>query len=265
MTALSADRVQVSRGTEAEPYKLSVGVATGTTIYGGSLVAVNAAGYAVPASDSKALRVVGVAVDKVVNAGANGAVSVAVTQGVFRFVNSTSTDAITIAEKGSACFAVDDQTVAKTPSADNSRPVAGLVEDVTTDGVFVRVGSLDRCAPRGYAVASLTDDALVVSDAQTEVAATLGYLAAGSLVFARIHVTEAFAASAGAGLIKVGDGTTADLIASVDAETLGQTSIGPVFVNAGGTLTVTFDAGTGEVPADFSAGAATVTVAAVQA
>ncbi len=265
MTALAADRAQTRRGAEAEPFVLAFGVATATTIYAGSLVAINASGYAVPASDSKALRVVGVARKQVVNSGANGAKSVEVLQGTFLMENSAGADAVVLADLKNACYAADDQTVAQTPSADNSRPVAGIVEDVTSDGVFVRVGSFDRCPARSYQVASLTDEALVESVAQTEVAATLQALPAGCLVIAEVNVTEAFAAAAGAGLIKIGDGTTAALIGSVDAETLGKTTVGPVLVPDSGTLTITFDAGTGEVPADFTAGAATVTAIAFQA
>lgn len=57
--------------------------------------------------------------------------------GVFRFANSTAADAITSADIGTACYIVDDQTVAKTNGA-NTRSPAGAVEDVDAEGVWVR-------------------------------------------------------------------------------------------------------------------------------
>ncbi len=57
--------------------------------------------------------------------------------GVFRYVNSASGDLITIADIGTVCYIVDDQTVAKT-SGTNTRSPAGIVEDVDAQGVWVR-------------------------------------------------------------------------------------------------------------------------------
>ena len=59
-----------------------------------------------------------------------------VEKGVHCLANSSSADAITLADIGSDCFIVDDQTVAKT-SATNTRSVAGKVFDVDADGVWV--------------------------------------------------------------------------------------------------------------------------------
>ena len=61
MTALAQDRITNQYGTpdSVEPLLLSFPVAAATTIYGGSLVATNAAGYAVPASASNALKIWG--------------------------------------------------------------------------------------------------------------------------------------------------------------------------------------------------------------
>jgi hypothetical protein len=57
--------------------------------------------------------------------------------GVFRYVNSASGDLIAIADIGTVCYIVDDQTVAKT-SGTNTRSPAGIVEDVDAQGVWVR-------------------------------------------------------------------------------------------------------------------------------
>lgn len=58
-------------------------------------------------------------------------------EGVFRYVNSAAGDAIAIADIGTVCFIVDDQTVAKT-SGTNTRSPAGVVVDVDAQGVWVR-------------------------------------------------------------------------------------------------------------------------------
>jgi hypothetical protein len=68
-----------------------------------------------------------------------------VKRGIFRFANSTASDAITIADKGATCFIVDDQTVAKTDGS-ASRSVAGVITDVDSAGVWVYVGSVNGTA-----------------------------------------------------------------------------------------------------------------------
>ncbi|MDB5658320.1 MAG: hypothetical protein JWS10_935 [Cypionkella sp.] len=58
-------------------------------------------------------------------------------EGSFQFANSASTDLIAIADIGTVCYIVDDQTVAKT-SASATRSPAGTVVDVDANGVWVR-------------------------------------------------------------------------------------------------------------------------------
>ena len=135
MTALTQDRNTPRRAGE----DFSHPVAAATTIFAGSLVALNAAGNAIPAATATGLIVIGRAEERVVNAGAAGVERVPVRRGVFRWANSTSTDEITRAEIGDDCWAVDDQTVAKT-SATNTRSVAGKIVDVDAQGVWVRSG-----------------------------------------------------------------------------------------------------------------------------
>ncbi len=57
--------------------------------------------------------------------------------GMHRFANSAAGDLITKADIGTACYIVDDQTVAKTNGAATRSP-AGLVEGVDANGVWVR-------------------------------------------------------------------------------------------------------------------------------
>ena len=65
-----------------------------------------------------------------------GVVNVEIEKGIYRFANSTATDAITTADIGNDCYMVDDQTVAKT-NGSSTRSVAGKVFDVDSQGVWV--------------------------------------------------------------------------------------------------------------------------------
>lgn len=134
MTALAKDRNTQRRTTwDQRVYP----VAAATTIYAGSLVAVDAAGNAVPAANTAGLRVVGVADGQVNNAaGAAGAKSVYVTEGNFFFANEGATLAIVAADKANPVFVVDDQTVGDRGTAGI---VAGLLTHVETGGVWIDV------------------------------------------------------------------------------------------------------------------------------
>lgn len=132
MAALTSDRNTKRRDGKS----LSLLMAAATNIHGGSIVCVNSSGNAVPGSTSTTLKAAGVAKGGKRNPGAAGAERVEVEKDVFCLGNSASTDAITLADIGTDCYIVDDQTVAKT-SATNTRSVAGKVFDVDADGVWV--------------------------------------------------------------------------------------------------------------------------------
>ena len=92
-------------------------VEASTTVYLGSMVALNAAGNAVPASSNAALKIIGRAEmvlngipgQDAVNAGAAGAISIVARRGVFMYgVNDGS---IAGAQVGQVAFAVDDNSV----------------------------------------------------------------------------------------------------------------------------------------------------------
>lgn len=135
MAALSADRNTPRR--QGDDRKGAV--AASTLIYAGALVMRNAAGYIVKGQTATGLVGVGRAEERVDNsAGANGALSVTYRPGVYHFANSAAADEITQAEIGSLCYAVDDQTVAKT-NGSSTRSPAGIVEDVDAQGVWVRL------------------------------------------------------------------------------------------------------------------------------
>lgn len=137
MTALAADRNTPTREGEM----LSVGVATNIKIYGGAIVMKNAAGYATKGATATGQICLGRAEDLVDNTGgADGAKSVSVRAGVFKWANSAAGDLITIADVGNACYIVDDQTVAKTDAA-GTRSAAGKIVAVDSDGVWVQMDS----------------------------------------------------------------------------------------------------------------------------
>lgn len=125
MCALSANRDT----REIVGALVSLTVKAATTIYAGALVAVDATGYAVPASDTAGLKVLGRA-----EHGASAGEAVLVKRGVFLFANSEG-DAIDAADIGGYCYVADDETVQAT--ANNNAIIAGVVRGVTTDGVYV--------------------------------------------------------------------------------------------------------------------------------
>lgn len=134
MAALTADRNTVSR--EGSDFEFPVAAAT--KIFAGSIVGFNAgAANASKGVASTTFKTAGVAIEQADNsAGAAGDIRVKVRRGCYRFANSAAGDQITLADVGSDCYVVDDQTVAKTNGA-NTRSVAGKVRDVDASGVWV--------------------------------------------------------------------------------------------------------------------------------
>lgn len=130
MTAATVDRKAPQYGTPKDviPPLVNLPVEASTLIYAGTSVATNAAGNAVPASASTALKLWGRAEQHVDNsAGAAGALRINVHPGVFAFNNSgAGVDLIAAANVGSPCYAVDDNVVALTDGG-GIRPFAGII------------------------------------------------------------------------------------------------------------------------------------------
>ncbi len=142
MTALAADRNTPSRDGDL----LELPVAANTTIYAGALVCLDADGRLTPGATALGLVALGRAEARADNAGgAAGAIMGRVRRGVFRWANSSSADAITVAHIGRIVYTVDDQTVALTDGGGTRSP-AGRVLDVGDQGVWVSHGIPD--APR---------------------------------------------------------------------------------------------------------------------
>ena len=136
MAALTADRNTPLR--DAKDFEFPVLAAV--KIFAGALVGFNAsAAFARHGLTSTTFKCVGVAQELADNsAGANGAINVKVRRGTFRFNNSSAGDLITLANVGSDCYVVDDQTVALT-NGTSTRSVAGKIRDVDADGVWVEI------------------------------------------------------------------------------------------------------------------------------
>jgi hypothetical protein len=130
--ALSKDRNTPSRRVTG--YVL--GLATGKTAYAGGIACVSATGYATPGAVATTLKALGIFVEQVANPGADGAVTVRIERGCYRFKNSASGDLIALTDIGANAYIVDDETVAKT-NGTNTRSVAGIIRDVDAQGVWI--------------------------------------------------------------------------------------------------------------------------------
>lgn len=166
MTALTASRDTVQLASEGN---FTLELAASTKIYAGSLVAINASGYAVPASASSALRCVGRAEKTVDNtSGAAGALTIEVKPGRFYFTCSGASRA----SRGLMAYAVYDNEVALNDGS-GLRPAAGRIVDYdgsssspTYQQVAVDVGmpSLYDGSVAGGGVVSLTIDGVVTAN-----------------------------------------------------------------------------------------------------
>ena len=147
--ALSADRNTPRRaGTD-----FSYPVAASVTCYAGGIAVLDSAGNCKPAVTATGLIAVGRFLETVTNGAVAAAVSVRVEAGIFQYANSSAGDAIAKAQIGDVCYLVDDQTVAKT-NGSNTRSPAGLIVDVDSAGVWVRMGYDTLISPSGSLLAA---------------------------------------------------------------------------------------------------------------
>ena len=125
MSALTRDRATPYR----EGIEVEYPVAANTKIYAGSLVCVNAAGYAAPAADTSGYRFTGVAMEQANNSDrSDGGQTVRLRRaGVFEF------DAVSITQGmvGAAMYAADDHTFDDAAGSTNDIKVGLLVKYVS--------------------------------------------------------------------------------------------------------------------------------------
>lgn len=133
MAALTRNRNTNQTSAELVPLP----VAAGVHLFAGAMAGIDATGNAVPGGPAAA-AVVGRAECEVDNRnGAAGDQTITARRGVFVFANSAGDDLVSLAQYRQPCYAVDDQTVAKTNTG--GRPLAGIVRGVTPDGSGVLV------------------------------------------------------------------------------------------------------------------------------
>lgn len=133
MGAASKDRNTPRRIAE----RFSAPVAAAKKIYAGTLVALNAAGNAVPGATALNLTALGMALHQVDNTtGDDGDQTIEVQAGAnaYRFANDGT---VTRADIGATAYIVDDQTVANADGG-GTRSAAGTIVDLDADGVWIQ-------------------------------------------------------------------------------------------------------------------------------
>lgn len=141
MAALTKNRKTPERIPAVRQFEAAAKICTG------ALVALNASGKAVPASDEDGLTVAG----RAENSAVSGEM-VTVKTGCFRYDNASGGAAITAADVGKVAYVADDHTVGK--SSTHSIP-AGIIFDVEGKGVWVEVSPAAVKAARS--IESFTD------------------------------------------------------------------------------------------------------------
>lgn len=111
--------------------------AADAVIHRGALVVLNA-GYAEPGSTATDLVAVGIAEEGIDNTGgADGAKTVPVKRGCFRFANE-ATDPVDLSHVSQPAYVVDDETVAASDGT-GTRSAVGIIRDVDAGGVWVEL------------------------------------------------------------------------------------------------------------------------------
>lgn len=144
MVALTSDRNTPERVGDLRAGLMAANV----RIFAGALIMRTAEGHLAPGATATGAVDAGradIAADN--TDGAAGAVTVDWRKGIFRVNNSAGDDLISLADIGTLCFIVDDNTVARTDGSGTRSP-AGVVEDVDAIGVWVR---LDEALMRALA------------------------------------------------------------------------------------------------------------------
>lgn len=149
-------------------------VAASTLIYAGALVMRDASGNLVEGQAATGLVGAGRAEAQVDNsAGLAAALTCDFRTGVFRWGNSASSDAITKADVGAVCYAVDDQTVAKT-NGSGARSPAGIIAGVDSNGVWVL---MDEGLTSAAHATSITTGSVAVAGGTLAIPLTHRYVA----------------------------------------------------------------------------------------
>jgi hypothetical protein len=135
VTAATKNRNTPSRAGLVRGYLIAATVHA----FAGAIAVLNASGFAEPATTATGKIALGRFNREFDNTnGADGAATIEVERGCFRFENSAAADEITLTDIGQLCYLVDDQTVALTDGT-GTRSVAGIIDDVDDNGVWVTI------------------------------------------------------------------------------------------------------------------------------
>lgn len=128
MTALAKDKNVNSKETTRS---IAVQVAAGANIFAGAMVAANSTGFAIPASDTSGIVVMGISEEAADNtSGADGALEIRIRKGTFELL--TAGTVVDQADVGRRVFVSDDATVEKAAGVVNNIP-AGTLDSFDTD------------------------------------------------------------------------------------------------------------------------------------
>lgn len=138
MTAAVRDKENTRRyGAVGDGYQFDLPLTASAEAFGGTIAVLDSGGNVKPGVTGTGLKTLGVFDRHVLNTAVAGAKKATVKPGVWGpFANSGS---IVAADRLALCYVVDDQTVARTDGT-GTRSVAGLVMDVTSEGVYVALG-----------------------------------------------------------------------------------------------------------------------------
>jgi hypothetical protein len=246
MTALSIERrTPELNGSAVLPKVHSIKVKAATKILAGALVAIDSTGYLVNASEATGLIACGVADETCDNtSGSSGDKRCRVLSGVFKFKNSSSSDAIAQANLFGLCYAADNQTVALTSNS-GARSVAGIVFQIDSDGVYVLVMPPGAAAGLGQLeVETVELHKLADAAAATATAETAFYRAPSARTIVGVYFVADAAVTASdadyaTATVKRRDGAggAAATVASIATTTAGSGNITAFVPKSLGTIT----------------------------
>lgn len=194
MTATTETLSKARSGDLPVPRKIKAPLAV-VEVKRGWLSVQNASGYATPATGSAqgGLRCFGVCSGSFDNsAGSAGDIVADFEQGVFEFENSSSGDALTIADVGAQVFAADNQTVAKTSNA-GARPFAGYLvgfSEASKPLVVVGIGVALQSTKKAVLLSLFDFREVDASSDVGAIAANGGILASDTTPILRANATE---------------------------------------------------------------------------
>jgi hypothetical protein len=135
VTAATKNRNTPSRAGLVRGYPIAASVHA----FAGAIGVLNASGFAEPATAATGKIALGRFSRELDNtSGADGADTIELERGCFRYANSAGADEIALTDVGQLCYLVDDQTVALTDDT-GARSVAGIIDHVDENGVWVMI------------------------------------------------------------------------------------------------------------------------------